>query len=100
MQVDCLVVDAVQCELFSNEKQVTAETSPTWLAHALDDRVVVPGNSESFHKALKQHGVPTEYLKLPSGGHGLNGYQGPMWDAWQKRSLEWLRELTGSKASR
>lgn len=87
-------------ELFSNEKQVTAETSPTWLAHALDDRVVVPGNSQSFHKALKRHGVPTEYLELPSGGHGLNGYQGPMWDAWQKQSLKWLRELTGSKESR
>jgi len=23
-------------------------------------------------------------------GHGLNGYKGPMWDAWQAQSLEWL----------
>ena len=76
--------------LFSNEKQVTAETCPTYLAHALDDRVVVPANSQAFHDALKQHGTATEYLKLPSGGHGLNGYKGPMWDAWQKQSLEWL----------
>jgi hypothetical protein len=22
----------------------------------------------------------------------LNGYKGPSWDAWQKQSLEWLRE--------
>ncbi|MFT5325478.1 MAG: acetyl esterase/lipase [Planctomycetaceae bacterium] len=80
-------------DLFSNEKQVTAETCPTYLAHALDDRVVVPANSQAFHDALKQHGTATEYLKLPSGGHGLNGYKGPMWDAWQKQSLEWLAKL-------
>ena len=29
-------------------------------------------------------------LKLPSGGHGLNGYKGSMWGAWQTKSLEWL----------
>lgn len=80
-------------KLFSNEKQVTAETCPTYLAHALDDRAVVPANSQSFHDALKRHDIPTEYLKLPSGGHGLNGYKGPMWDAWQKQSLEWLAKL-------
>lgn len=80
-------------ELFSNEKQVTAETCPTYLAHALDDRVVVPANSQAFHDALKKHSIATEYLQLPSGGHGLNGYKGPMWDAWQKQSLEWLATL-------
>ncbi len=80
-------------DLFSNEKQVTAETPPTYLAHALDDKVVVPANSQAFHDALKKHGVATEYLQLPSGGHGLNRYKGPMWDAWQKQSLEWLTKL-------
>jgi acetyl esterase/lipase len=80
-------------DLFSNEKQVTADSSPTYLAHALDDRAVVPANSQAFHDALMQHSIPTEYLKLPSGGHGLNGYKGPMWDAWQKQSLEWLAIL-------
>lgn len=80
-------------ELFSNQKQVTAESSPTFLTHAMDDRVVDPENSQAFHDALVAHKVATEYLKLPSGGHGLNGYKGPMWDAWQKRSLEWLVDL-------
>lgn len=80
-------------DLFSNEKQVTAESSPTYLAHALDDTAVVPANSQAFYDALKSHRIPTEYLPLPSGGHGLNGYKGPMWDAWQKQSLEWLAKL-------
>jgi len=79
--------------LFSNEMQVTEKTPPVFLAHALDDKVVVPENSRLFHEALLEHKVPAKFLELPSGGHGLNGYKGPMWDAWQKQSLEWLIEL-------
>ena len=76
--------------LFSNETQVTKDTPPAFLAHAKDDRVVVPENSRMFHSALTTHNVASEYLELPSGGHGLNGYRGPMWDAWQTGSLRWL----------
>jgi len=76
--------------LYSNEKQVTERTPPMFLAHALDDKPVPPQNSRQLHEALKAKGVPTKYLELPSGGHGLNGYQGPMWDAWQRESLAWL----------
>lgn len=79
-------------KLFSNEAQVTARTPPAFLAHAKDDKVVVPDHSKLLHNALKAHKVPTEYLELASGGHGLNGYKGPMWDAWQARSLAWLAE--------
>lgn len=84
--------DAKLVELFSNEKQVTAKTPPTFLAHAKDDRVVVPENSKAFYDALQTNKVPAKYLELPSGGHGLNGYKGPMWDAWQEQSLAWLAE--------
>ncbi len=77
-------------DLFSNEKQVTDKTPPMFLAHAKDDTLVSPDNSRMLYEALKAHQVPAAYLELPSGGHGLNGYQGPMWDAWQTRSLEWL----------
>jgi acetyl esterase/lipase len=80
-------------ELYSNEKQVTGRTPPTFLAHAADDAPVPPINSQLLFDALQAHKVPSSYLKLPSGGHGLNGYQGPMWDAWQEKSLAWLREL-------
>src|SRR5262249_52390906 len=77
-------------DLFSNEKQVTKQTPPAFLAHAIDDKPVPPENSRMFYEALKKNGVATEYLELPSGGHGLNGYKGPMWDAWQSKSLQWL----------
>jgi hypothetical protein len=54
----------------------------------------VPSDHSSlFYEALKKHKVPTRYLELPSGGHGLNGYKGPMWDAWQTGSLQWLASI-------
>jgi acetyl esterase/lipase len=75
---------------FSTEKQVTGRTPPTFLAHAKDDTVVSIRNSQLFAEALKAHKVEGELLELPSGGHGLNGYKGPSWDAWQAASLKWL----------
>ncbi len=77
-------------DLFSNEKQVTAQTPPAFLAHAKDDQTVDCANSQMFHDELRAHGVAGEYLKLPAGGHGFNGYKGPAWDAWQSQSLRWL----------
>ncbi len=79
-------------KLFSNELQVTAKTPPTFLAHAKDDKVVVPDHSKMFYDALQAQKVPSKYLELASGGHGLNGYKGPMWDSWQSESLTWLAE--------
>lgn len=86
-------------QLFSNEKQVTANTPPTFLAHAVDDRPVPIENSRMFYQALQANKVPSKLLELPSGGHGLNGYKGPMWDAWQEQSLAWLKELHQKTAS-
>jgi acetyl esterase/lipase len=80
-------------KLYSNETQVTAKTPPAFLVHAKDDKVVVPANSQRFYDTLLAQKVPAKYLELPSGGHGLNGYKGPMWDAWQTQSLAWLGEL-------
>jgi uncharacterized protein (TIGR03067 family) len=80
-------------DLFSNEKQVTAKTPPTFLAHAKDDKPVSPENSRMFYDALQAHKVPAKYLELPSGGHGLNGNKGPMWDAWREQSLAWLADM-------
>lgn len=79
-------------DLFSNEKQVTEKSPPMFLAHAIDDGPVPIINSKQMFDALQSAKIPSKYLELPSGGHGLNGYKGPMWDAWQKQSVEWLVE--------
>ncbi len=82
-----------QIKFFSGELNVTAETCPVYLAHAQDDHVVPIDNSRMFYAALQSAKVPAKLLELPSGDHGLNGYKGPMWDAWQAGSLEWLAGL-------
>lgn len=86
-----------QVELFSNEKQVTENTPPAFLAHAVDDTAVTPDNSRDFYHAMLAHKRPCVYLELPNGNHCLNNFQGPSWDAWQIKSLEWLKELKLSK---
>jgi hypothetical protein len=76
---------------FGGEQDV-ARTPPAFLAHAVDDKAVPPEHSQLFYQALVAQKIPAQYLELPSGGHGLNGYQGPMWDAWQEQSLAWLAQ--------
>jgi len=83
-------INADTVEYYSNEKQVTAETPPVFLAHAKDDSLVPADNSRLFYAAMQAHGVRGQYLELPSGNHGLNGHTGPMWEAWKVQSLRWL----------
>lgn len=79
-------------ELFSNELQVTKDCPPAFLAHAVDDKPVPIENSILFYDAQRAQGLPAKLLRLPDGGHGLNGYKGPSWDAWQTAAIDWLRE--------
>ncbi|MCP5558353.1 MAG: alpha/beta hydrolase fold domain-containing protein [Verrucomicrobiaceae bacterium] len=76
--------------LYSNETQVTADTPPTFLAHAIDDKAVPIENSRQFVASMKAHHVPVELLELPNGGHGLNGCKGPLWEQWKVAALSWL----------
>ncbi|MBT3889651.1 MAG: alpha/beta hydrolase [Planctomycetaceae bacterium] len=78
---------------YSNELRVNRKPPPAFLTHAVDDTVVRKINSEMYRDACREHGVPVEYLELPNGGHGLNGYQGTSWDAWQKASIPWIKGL-------
>lgn len=77
---------------FSPQLQVTEASPPAFLAHAVDDTVVPIAQSELFYDAYKAKGVQALLLRLPDGGHGLNGYKGSSWDAWQSAAITWLRE--------
>lgn len=79
-------------EEFSAERQVTGDTPPIFLAHAVDDTLVPVANSRLFAKAVGRNGVDVKLMELESGGHGLNGYQGPAWNAWQEACIEWVGE--------
>lgn len=70
---------------------VTKDTPPTWIVHARTDQIVPVAESERFHAALQRAGVPTEFLELPAGAHGLGCGSGELWSLWQSKCMEWLR---------
>lgn len=79
-----------QVRTFSADQRVTSNTPPMFLVHARDDAVVPEANSQRMFAALRAQGVPTSFHSLESGGHGL-GYGGHLWEQWQQRALEWMR---------
>ena len=82
--------DAALIELYSNERQVTAQTPPTFLVHAADDGVKI-ANSEMFAAALEKAGVAHEFLRLEKGGHGFGlGVNGGEPATWPERCFAWL----------
>jgi len=77
---------------FSPHHWVSEQSPPAFLAHAVDDAVVPISHSELLYDAYREQGLPALLLRLPDGGHGLNGYKGSSWDAWQSGAITWLRE--------
>lgn len=56
---------------FSNERQVTKDTPPTFLVLAGDDNGVNPENSIKYYEALLKNHVPAELHIYQNGGHGF-----------------------------
>ncbi|MFT4032363.1 MAG: alpha/beta hydrolase, partial [Siphonobacter sp.] len=56
-------------DAYSNEKQVTRQTPPSFLVHAQDDKAVNPQNSIAFFTASQNNGVASELHIYPKGGH-------------------------------
>lgn len=76
----------------SNEKQVTAETPPTFLWHTTEDTGVPPENSLYFYLALKRAKVPAELHVFEKGRHGLGlAPQVPGTAEWSRLCEEWMR---------
>lgn len=78
-------------ESLSSERQVTAKTPPTFLAHAKTDQAVPSENSALFAAACKSSNVPVEFFELERGAHGLGCGKGAEWEAWQTECAAWLR---------
>lgn len=78
--------------LYSNDKQVTDQTPPTFIVHAFDDPVLVE-NSLLYATALKQHHIPTEVHLYDRGGHGFSltkKQRGPV-ETWPDRLADWMK---------
>ncbi|MFA6085147.1 alpha/beta hydrolase [Mucilaginibacter sp.] len=79
-----------QIDLYSNEKQVTANTPPTFLVHAEDDNTVPVQNALLMYQALLNAKVKAEMHLFQAGGHGF-GLKNPtskeLWFNWAK---DWM----------
>lgn len=81
-------------EHFSNELQVTAQTPPTLLVHAIDDKGVPVENSLLFFQALKDNNVPATMHVYPTGGHGFSlARDNKHLRGWTERLFEWMENL-------
>ncbi len=78
-------------EKFSNEKQVTAETPPVFLAHSTDDKAVPPENSIVFYQAMRKFKHPVEMHIYLEGGHGYGlGREGLPASSWPDHCKDWM----------
>ncbi|MBD1392825.1 alpha/beta hydrolase [Mucilaginibacter glaciei] len=83
-------------DLYSNEKQVTANTPPTFIVHAEDDTVVPVENSLQLYQSLLNAKVKTEMHLFPEGGHGFgmkNATTKALWFDWMAAWMDangWL----------
>ena len=88
---------AEEIALYSNEKQVTAKTPPTFIFHTHEDKAVLPENAVRFYLALTKAKVPAELHIYEKGKHGVGLGTDPKWtggethfDGWPKLLTKWL----------
>lgn len=78
-------------EQFSTEKLINAETPPTFLVHAIDDKSVPVENSINYFLALKKHNVISEMHLYQKGSHGFGlGKEGTS-SFWTTHCEKWLQ---------
>lgn len=78
---------------FSGELNVNAQTPPTFLVHAQDDKGVPIENSLLYYQALHKHGVKASLHIYPTGGHGFGfGLGKGAVESWREVLLTWMDE--------
>jgi acetyl esterase/lipase len=84
--------EAKLLESLCNEKQVTAQTPPTFLFHTNADTAVPPENSVLFYLALRKAKVPAELHIFEKGAHGVGLAPGdPVLSRWPDLLAGWLK---------
>ncbi len=85
--------DAKLLEFYSNEKQVTEKTPPTFLFHTVEDKAVPIENSRLFKAACEKCKVPVELVEYEKGAHGVGlGLKSglPLAD-WSNKLEAWMK---------
>jgi acetyl esterase/lipase len=79
-------------DLYSSEKQITADTPPCFLIHAQDDNTVPVQNSILFYDALVNNKVKAEMHLFEEGGHGFGMVNPKSKNLWFDWAANWLNE--------
>jgi acetyl esterase/lipase len=85
-----------QVNKYSNHKQVTPDTPPTFIVHSIDDKTVPVQNSLQYIDNLISKGVKNcAFHIFPNGGHGYGLAQDKtdQLKDWPNLMLKWLKEL-------
>ncbi|QVL33329.1 alpha/beta hydrolase [Telmatocola sphagniphila] len=85
--------DTKLVEFYSNEKQVTKDTPPTFLVHTEEDKAVKVDNSKLFKEACEKHGVPVQLVTYEKGQHGLglgNTVKDLPFSKWPDELIKWM----------
>jgi acetyl esterase/lipase len=76
----------------SNEKQVTAQTPPTFIFQTDADKPVPAENCVAFYLALRRAGVPAELHIYQNGSHGVGlARDVPATSTWPDRLGDWMQ---------
>lgn len=71
----------------------TSQTPPTFLVQAEDDKKYVD-SSLVYSRALKDAGIPEEFILYPDGGHGFGMHpKGKTPENWPDLAITWLNWL-------
>lgn len=77
-------------EQFSTEKLITAETPPSFLVHAIDDKSVTVENSINYFLALKKNKIISEMPLYQNGDHGFGLGKVCTREFWMTHYEKWL----------
>ncbi|MDF1816619.1 MAG: alpha/beta hydrolase [Verrucomicrobiales bacterium] len=76
----------------SSDKNITANTPPTFLFHTDEDGAVPSENSILFYLGLRKHKIPAEMHIYQKGPHGVGLFEGdPILGTWSGHLEDWLR---------
>jgi dipeptidyl aminopeptidase/acylaminoacyl peptidase len=78
--------------LYSNEKQITPDTPPTFLVHATDDDAVPVQNSVLFYEGLVKNKVKAELHIFQAGGHGFGLENSKSKEHWFDWAASWMSQ--------
>ncbi len=80
-----------QAARYRSDARITAASPPTFLTHAIDDRIVAVDNALALLGALRRARVATEAYLPELGGHGFGVLRDGQPAPWTALFLEWAK---------